>query len=213
LAAHSLFVIYFSLLFGQLHIVSLLGYFLWFFIGYWIGKQYDKAKYFAEKDPLTNLYNRRFVMNAFEKITSLAERTNSKLFVLVIDCDNFKVINDMYGHQKGDLVLSMIGETLVGMTRKSDIVARWGGDEFLVIGHYKEETGLQTVLQRLEDNLRDLSSRIDIPVIVSIGSAVYPDHNKDLFGLIKMADENMYKRKLTKKNLKQLENNAETGGS
>jgi diguanylate cyclase (GGDEF)-like protein len=201
LVAHTSFVVYFSLLFGDINVVSLLGYFLWFFIGYWTGKQYDKAKYFSEKDPLTHLYNRRFVTNAFDKITSLAERTNNKLFVLVIDCDNFKDINDIHGHQKGDLVLSKIGETLVCMTRKSDIVARWGGDEFLVIGHYKEETGLLTFLQRLEDELSNLSSRINISIMASIGSAVYPDDHRELFELIKIADENMYKSKLTKRAL------------
>jgi diguanylate cyclase (GGDEF)-like protein len=199
LMAHTSFVVYFSILEGQIHIVSLLGYFLWFFIGYWTGKQYDKAKYFSEKDPLTNLYNRRFVMNTFEKVTSLAVRTNKKLFVLVFDCDNFKDINDNYGHQKGDLVLSMIGEIIVGTMRKSDVVARWGGDEFLVLGHYEEEIGLQTVLERLEDNFRNLSKEIDISVIVSIGSAIFPYHGIDLFELIKIADENMYTSKLTKK--------------
>ncbi len=197
--AHSSFVIYFSIKFGDVHIVSLLGYPLWFLIAYWTGKQHDLAAYYSEIDPLTNLYNRRFVINSFEKITSLAERTKSKLFVLIIDCDNFKDINDLNGHQKGDMVLSMIGETLVDTTRKSDIVGRWGGDEFIVIGHFKEASGLKIILQRIEENLQNLSNQINIPVMVSIGTAGYPDDSKDLSELIKMADKDMYKSKLTKK--------------
>jgi diguanylate cyclase (GGDEF)-like protein len=212
LVAHTSFVVYFSIVDGKTNIVSFIGYFLWFFIGYWTGKQYDKAKYFSEIDPLTDLYNRRFVMNTFEKITSIAERTNSKLFVLVFDCDNFKEINDKYGHQKGDLVLSMIGQTLVATMRKSDIVARWGGDEFLVLGYHKEEIGLQIILERLEDNFRNLSKQINIPVSVSIGSAIFPNHDKNLFDLIKKADENMYTSKLTKKGLTSHEI-TETSGS
>jgi diguanylate cyclase (GGDEF)-like protein len=199
LVTHTSFVVYFSIINGKINMVSLAGYFLWFFIGYWTGKQFDKAKYYSEKDPLTNLYNRRFVVNTFEKITSIAKRTNSKLFVLIFDCDNFKDINDKYGHQKGDLVLSMIGETLVGTMGKRDVVARWGGDEFLVLGHHKEEIGLQAVLERLEDNFRHLSKQIHIPIDISIGFAIFPKNNKTLFELIGIADENMYTSKLSKK--------------
>jgi diguanylate cyclase (GGDEF)-like protein len=199
LVAHTSFVVYFSILFNNLNIVSILGYIIWFSIGYWTGKQYDKAKYFSEKDPLTHLYNRRFVISAFEKITSLAQRTNNKYYLLIIDCDNFKDINDIHGHQKGDLVLSMIAESLVCMTTKNDIVARWGGDEFLVIGHYKDEADLETVIERLESEHKSLSHKLEVPVIVSLGSALFPEHSTDLFGLIKIADGNMYNNKRMKR--------------
>jgi diguanylate cyclase (GGDEF)-like protein len=200
--AHTLFVTYFTIVFKQMNTIALLGYLLWLCIGYWTGKQYDQAKYYAEKDPLTNLYNRRFVLDSFKKIAALAERTNSKLFVLVIDCDNFKEVNDLYGHHKGDLVLTMIGDTLIHTTRKSDIVARWGGDEFLVIGQYKEDAGLQSVLQRIRENIENISKQLDIPVEVSIGTAIYPDYSRDLFNLIQSADTVMYESKLQRKHCK-----------
>ncbi|WP_248928136.1 GGDEF domain-containing protein [Paenibacillus hamazuiensis] len=199
LLAHTCFAVYFAITDGRVHFITYLGYILWFFVGYWIGHLYDKARYYAEKDPLTDLYNRRFITSTFGKITSLTERTQAKLFVLIIDCDNFKSINDMYGHQKGDFVLASIGRTLSGLTRKSDIVARWGGDEFLVIGHLKQDASLQTVHQRLTDGLKALSDELGIPVFVSIGSAVYPDHSTDLTELIKIADTNMYIGKRSKK--------------
>lgn len=121
------------------------------------------------------------------------------MFILFIDADNFTEINDSLGHYSRDMVLKMIGEVLVSTTRKSDIVARWGGDEFLIDGHYRDEAGLHTILQRLEDDLRGLSQKIKISVNVSIGSAVFPDHHKDLFELIKIADQNMYHFKMKKK--------------
>ena len=107
-------------------------------MGFWAGLQFDKARFLSERDLLTGMYNRRFVTNTFKQLASLVDRTNSQLFVLLIDCDNFKSINDCYGHNKGDQVLKKIGETLIETTRKSDIVARWGGDEFLIMGHYKD---------------------------------------------------------------------------
>jgi diguanylate cyclase (GGDEF)-like protein len=195
---HLVYLVYYYWRDGKVEPFDLYTYPLLILYGYWTGKQYDKMKFYSEKDELTGLYNRRFVMKTFEKVTSLAERANSKLFLLVIDCDNFKDINDTYGHHKGDLVLIAIGETLVRSTRKSDIAARWGGDEFLVIGHYKDETGLETVLQRLDTHFQNLSKQINIPVKVSIGSAVY-DHDRDLDELIKSADQNMYERKKQRK--------------
>lgn len=198
---HMSLVLYYFFRDGIIETIDLLASPVMILVAYWAGNKFDKVKYLSEKDVLTGLYNRRFVMNSFDKITSLADRTSSKLFVLVIDCDNFKDINDLYGHNTGDKVLTLIGETLVGTTRKSDIVSRWGGDEFVVIGHFKEETGLQTLLQRLDDGLKTLSEQMNIPVKVSIGSAIYPIDSKDLFELIQSADENMYECKGTKKSL------------
>ncbi|MCC0566250.1 GGDEF domain-containing protein [Brevibacillus agri] len=193
---HSFYIVYYYYRDGKVEALDLYSFPFLIIFAYWAGKQYDKVKYLSDKDTLTGVYTRRFVLNTFEKITSLANRTNSKLFVLIIDCDNFKEINDRHGHDKGDIVLTKIGETLVGSTRRSDIVARWGGDEFLVIGHLKEEPDLQTVLQRLDNDMRNLSNQINLSVKVSIGSAIYPDDCTDLNKLIKSADENMYRKKL-----------------
>ncbi|WP_373231110.1 GGDEF domain-containing protein [Cohnella sp.] len=196
---HTLYIIYYIYRDGYADILDWLGYPVFFIISYWAGLQYDKAKFYSEKDELTNIYNRRFVVNTFDKITSLADRTNSKLFVLMIDCDNFKNINDVYDHQTGDLILNCIGKILVENTRKSDIVARWGGDEFLVIGQYKDEPGLQIVLQRLESDLLSLAQKMQISVSVSIGFAIYWDDHRQLPELIKIADQRMYDDKTQKK--------------
>ncbi len=199
LLIHTSLILYSFFRDGVIEAVALFASFLMLLISYWAGNKFDRVKYLSDKDVLTGLYNRRFVMNSFEKITSLAERTDSKLFLLVIDCDNFKEINDLHGHNTGDMVLSMIGQALVGTTRKSDIVSRWGGDEFVVIGHFKEESGLETLLDRLDDDLKALSRQMEIPVEVSIGSAIYPNDSRDLFELITTADEKMYKCKRAKR--------------
>ncbi|MGG3924480.1 GGDEF domain-containing protein [Metabacillus fastidiosus] len=169
------------------------------FFGYFIGKQFDKVKFYSEKDILTNLYNRRFIMTNFKKFAAAAERMNSKFFILVIDCDNFKEINDLYGHIKGDEILKSIGECLISATRKGDITARWGGDEFLVIGYMKDETDLTISLNKLEEKLDKLSEKLKIPVYASVGSAIFPNESKDLLELIKIADDNMYYCKGLKK--------------
>jgi diguanylate cyclase (GGDEF)-like protein len=199
---HSIYILYYYYRDLKVESFDLYSYPLLVLIGYWAGKQFDKATFYSEKDELTGIYNRRFVMSSFEKITNLAERVNSKLFVLIIDCDNFKTINDKFGHLNGDLVLSKISETLVESTRKSDIIARWGGDEFLLIGHLKEETDLIRVLNRIEKNLRVLSADLEMPVDASIGSAIYPNHSKNLLDLIRIADNNMYKVKYSKEDTK-----------
>ena len=145
---HSLYIIYYYSRDGKVEPVDLYSSPFIFLMGFWAGLQFDKAIFLSERDLLTGMYNRRFVTNTFGQLTSLIDRTNNQLFVLIIDCDNFKNINDCYGHNKGDQVLKKIGETLVRTTRKSDIVARWGGDEFLIMGHYKDDAGLQTMLSQ-----------------------------------------------------------------
>lgn len=168
-------------------------------ISYYTGRHYDRALFYAERDPLTNLYNRRFVMQAYDKVQSVAIRTKSQIFVLLIDCDNFKQINDQFQHHTGDKILRQIGEILITNTRKSDLVARWGGDEFLIIGHYKDTAGLVTLLNRIQVKCEDLSSENGFPVTLSIGWAISANEQyQSLEELIQIADQNMYLSKSEK---------------
>ncbi|WP_203364669.1 GGDEF domain-containing protein [Bacillus sp. REN10] len=195
---HSIYIFYYYVRDKTIEPLDLYSYPFLLAFGYWAGKHYDQVKFYSEKDELTGIYNRRFVMNTYKKFVSLTERTNNQVFILIVDCDNFKMINDAYGHHKGDLILKKIGEILTESIDKNDIAARWGGDEFLVIGRYAEETSLQTIFHSLEEQMRNLSDQVQIPVKVSIGSAIYPNHGKDLFELIKIADSNMYQSKTSR---------------
>lgn len=199
LSVHSLYIVYYYIRDSAVDIFDLLGYPLFGALAYWAGLQYDRAVYYSDKDVLTNLYNRRFLIKAFDKAKSLASRMNSSLFLLVIDCDNFKQINDRNGHAKGDSVLAAIGEVLVASTRGSDLVARWGGDEFVVVGHHKDDNGLEAILNRLENQLTEASKQLGVPIQVSIGSALFPRDGSDLYELMKVADASMYSNKRSRK--------------
>ncbi|MCR2805838.1 GGDEF domain-containing protein [Paenibacillus soyae] len=200
LSLHTVYILYYYLRDGMVDMMDILGYPLFFALAYWAGHQYDKALYYSEKDVLTNLYNRRFVIQSFDKIAAIASRTSSNLFVLLLDCDNFKEINDVYNHQIGDTVLQRISQILQLNTRKIDIVSRWGGDEFLVLGQYKEQSGVEVLMGRIQKEIAALSDEMGFRVSISIGSAVYNEkEHKDLSSLIKTADENMYRTKATKK--------------
>lgn len=169
-------------------------------IGYVLGTHYDKKSYLSERDMLTRLPNRRYLEESFPKIASLTKRNNGKLFVLVIDCDNFKDINNQYGHMTGDIVLRKIGSILMKNTRTSDLVIRWGGDEFVVVGQYKSEEGLQVFVNRLHGDLADISESVGCNSSISIGRAIYPDDNLELDELLRIADRNMYINKYDKRN-------------
>lgn len=201
LMIHSIYIFYYQFRDGKIELFDLYSTPFLLLVAYWAGLQFDKVRYLSEKDILTGLYNRRFVIKRFKRaMNSKKKGLNTKLTVLVMDCDNFKYINDYYGHDNGDMVLKMISEALVESTRKDDIVARWGGDEFLVIGHYNQEKELQMMLKRFECTLRNLTYLVKKPITVSIGSAVYSNQSQDLFDLMRIADDNMYKQKIVKKN-------------
>ncbi|MBT2658645.1 GGDEF domain-containing protein [Bacillus sp. ISL-18] len=162
---------------------------------YMLGKQYDKAKFFSEKDYLTGLYNRRFIDEIFPKLKSSVDRKNQQLSLLILDCNNFKQINDTYGHKAGDLVLKDVSSMLLTCVRDCDIIARWGGDEFLIVAPNSDQEGIKTMIKCIEKELNELSKRSGNHISVSAGMAIYPNDSNNLDNLIKIADKNMYKLK------------------
>jgi diguanylate cyclase (GGDEF)-like protein len=199
LLVHTAIGTYVAITEGSVNLVTYLGYPIWCLLGYWIGKKYDQVTFLSDKDPLTNLYNRRYVMKASDKMIALAKRRKFNVFLLMIDCDDFKEINDRYSHYVGDLVLSKIGAILLANTRKSDLCARWGGDEFLVMGFDSEESA-EALAQRMEEVFsNNLLIQEAIEIRVSIGGSVCLNQSINLEELIKIADKHMYARKFAKK--------------
>ena len=168
------------------------------FIGLWIGKRFDQIHFLSEKDALTGLYNRRYIDLVFPKILAQVNRKKEKLTVSMLDCNNFKMINDEYGHKTGDLVITNLSQLLVKSTRNSDITARWGGDEFLIVAPYTDTNGTKELINRIEAGLEELSKEMQINISVSIGTAEYPTDADNIEDLIMKADQNMYEIKANK---------------
>ncbi|MBP3965288.1 GGDEF domain-containing protein [Paenibacillus lignilyticus] len=171
-------------------------------ICWWLGSQYDKVRFYAEKDVLTELYNRRFVLQQFPRLLARMDKRNESLRVYLIDVDNFKRINDTYGHDMGDQVLQAIATILSSHTTNKEIIARWAGDEFLIISPSSDEDtrGGEALMVQITDTLKILSKAYHMDVSVSIGTSVYPNDAQDLDDLLNAADRQMYDMKSRQRN-------------
>lgn len=150
------------------------------------------------EDPLTGLYNRRKFHERLYQEYSRAMRYEKDLSLAMIDTDNFKQINDTYGHTAGDQILKKIAETIEGTVRNCDIVARIGGDEFCVVF---PETNPKAAMNALKNILRNIDSirvvqdSISISVSCSIGYSSIDSHCSDAEDLLIKADKALYQAK------------------
>jgi diguanylate cyclase (GGDEF)-like protein len=154
----------------------------------------------ASLDVLTGAFTRRSGKDTIDLQFRLAARTHAPLSVIFIDIDNFKSINDVYGHDAGDKVLHRVAHNLNTCLRKSDILVRWGGEEFLVLLSDNATDGARHVLKRISEN--GLGPRPDgKPVTISVGVAErLADQCEDWEQLIELADNRMYQSKIAGKN-------------
>jgi diguanylate cyclase (GGDEF)-like protein len=190
------YMIFYYLRDGYVSVMEFIGFPVMLTMAWIFGKQYDKAKFYSENDTLTGIYNRRAIDPFFAKIKTMTDSNNQKLAVMLIDVDNFKMVNDQFGHKEGDLLLKGLSSQLVKSVRKTDIVARWGGDEFIIlVPNITKKEHVQEIIERINDNLKNLSTS-QIGVSVSIGVAVYPAEGKTFDELLKAADKRMYNMKI-----------------
>ena len=147
-------------------------------------------------DELTGLWNRRYFLNGLEEIIISAERNKDIFSMIFIDVNNFKEINDRFGHETGDRVLIIIGQMLQRICRKNDLSARFGGDEFVILANYTDKTGAGIMIQRMRDLLEKVKLG-DTGIIISIAAGVseYPTNGNNVDTLIDTADKLMYKNK------------------
>lgn len=153
-------------------------------------------------DTLTQLPNRRALMQHLEAATKRSERTGTSLAVAFIDIDNFKQINDSFGHQVGDQILQKVAKRLVAAVRGCDEVARIGGDEFIaIIEEIESDEDCIAIVERMVSSVRAacIINNVEVNLSVSIGVAMHPK-NGNIEQLISAADTAMYRAKKDGKN-------------
>lgn len=151
------------------------------------------------RDPLTGLFNRRYLLESMDRELSRATRDQYPLALVVVDIDHFKRFNDTAGHDAGDAVLCALAETLQAGIRGGDIACRFGGEEFLAV---LPGAALESACRRAED-LRERVQRLQVmyqgkpldPVTISVGVAVFPEHGDTFEAIFRAADAALYEAK------------------
>jgi diguanylate cyclase (GGDEF)-like protein len=169
-----------------------------------IYKYTKDLEHYATRDPLTDLYNQRMFWELLGYEVSRAKRHNQQFAVMMLDMDNFKLINDRYGHHFGDSFLQSFAALLRRAVRDGDILTRYGGDEFCIILPDASDTQAYIVAQRvaelLEDFVMETPDGNKLKATTSIGIAISPNHGDNAKDLFLVADNMMYKAKKTGKN-------------
>lgn len=158
----------------------------------------EELEHMARHDVLTGLPNRRAFQERLEQALSRAQRSGEHFALFFIDVDNFKSINDRFGHQGGDAVLKIVALRLVATTRKADAIARLGGDEFVVLlDNPSNRQDVILIAEKLLESVRSpiLHRGIELQVGFSIGISMYPDDGRTASDLMARADRAMYEAK------------------
>jgi len=163
---------------------------------------HSKLNYLANNDALTGLPNRRTFYSQLEHFISLKARRQQHLSLLFVDVDDFKIVNDAQGHDVGDSVLINIATTLKSTIRHTDFIARWGGEEFIILLIDTQLDSAQLIAEQLREKIENstcLLQHAKHKVTVSLGVAQARDH-EDVDSLFKRADDALYQAKRTGKN-------------
>ncbi|MBK9780051.1 MAG: GGDEF domain-containing protein [Anaerolineales bacterium] len=157
----------------------------------------------AIRDPLTGVFNRRYFAEALDNETARAKRENSPFSLVVLDVDHFKKVNDTYGHKCGDLVLQTLAKFLQENTRRSDIVCRFGGEEFVLL---MPDAPLEDAYERAElfrkkfEGMVNMYEGTEIRATFSAGVASFPVHADSGETLLGLADQALYASKAEGRN-------------
>lgn len=160
----------------------------------------DKLRVQSLRDPLTGLYNRRYMEDTLERFLALSTRTGGSTAVIMIDLDNFKSLNDQFGHAKGDAVLRDVSSQIVGALRPTDVVCRYGGEEIIAI---LPDCPLDDAVSKAEQirlRIQALTDSHGCPVSASLGVSSLPETSARGEELIPDADATLYMAKASGKN-------------
>jgi diguanylate cyclase (GGDEF)-like protein/PAS domain S-box-containing protein len=160
-----------------------------------IGVLQSKLREQAIRDPLTNLFNRRYLEETLERELARAAREDYSLCVIMIDLDHFKRVNDAYGHEAGDEVLKALALTLSEQCRRGDFACRFGGEEFMIV---MPNITMDTAYERAENIRQSLNSlhvpygQYNLTITISMGIACYPINGETREAILRAADQAMY---------------------
>jgi len=166
----------------------------------------NEMNYYSKKayvDELTSIYNRNFLEEKAEEITTKFKLSKKPFGVIMFDIDNFKQINDTYGHDIGDLVLREIAQNIKNLLRKEDIFIRYGGEEFIILlpnSIFKDTIKIAEKIRKETENLKiEIPNKI-LKVTISLGVSEFSQNDNTIFDAIKRADIKLYKAKKSGKN-------------
>jgi diguanylate cyclase (GGDEF)-like protein len=167
----------------------------------------------ANRDALTGLFNRRYLIDTFERELARCTREGQPLCLMLIDVDHFKLVNDGHGHQVGDLVLQELGQLLAGEARQQDVACRFGGEEFVMLLPGLPQSAAHERAEQWRQRFANLGQhRDDLPdtLSLSIGVALFPTHGVSQDSLLRAADQALYKAKSSGRNRVVIHDPAET---
>ena len=159
----------------------------------------EKLREQATRDPLTGLFNRRYLEDSLDRELHRAQRKQSALSIVMLDLDHFKLFNDTFGHDAGDLLLRELGKTLQSVLRQSDISCRYGGEEFVLVFPDSSLADTRKRAEEIRVLVKDLKIRHEDrqlgTVTVSAGIATAPEHGTTAHDLLRSADDALYAAK------------------
>ncbi|MDQ4144720.1 MAG: diguanylate cyclase [Actinomycetota bacterium] len=160
---------------------------------------HDEARRLSITDGLTGVWNRRYLQMQFRQVLATATRFHRSFSVLMLDLDNFKVVNDTYGHQRGDAVLIEFAQRVNAILREVDTFARYGGEEFICLLSETDVAGALTTAEKIHEVIRSEPfagvGEKPVHITTSIGLASFPDHADTYQGLVEAADRALYQAK------------------
>jgi diguanylate cyclase (GGDEF)-like protein len=168
-----------------------------------IRKAIERIRFISETDELTRLYNLRAFMHIAERLHRQAKRYSRLYALIMIDSDNLKSVNDAHGHQAGNELLKLTTTCIRRELRETDVAARYGGDEFIVLLPETSAQGAWELSERIRRSVADKGMEVRglrIATSVSIGIAAFPEHGSDLRSIMNKSDQAMYLSKKTGRN-------------